>query len=383
VHADSQKLSGVYAMSDEDTMDWDEEPIDWESLFAEVTETNEANSDSVATLELSEIAPSVFDAMHKALIDQCEKDGYATSDTVDAEAVDELLLATFGAKKGKRGLTGEQLQQIREDFVADDKGNPARYAKLAAAIGCSVSQLERAVTELRRECGKVRITSSKLTGEQRQQIREHFVADETGSAARCAQLAAAIGGGCTQRQVKDEFTKLRAESGKVRITSSKLTGDQRQQIREEFVADDKGGPARCAELAAAIGGGCTQRQVKDEFTKLRHESGKVKSSKLTGEQRQQIREEFAADDKGNSARYAELAAVVGGGCTQRQVSDAFAKLRRESDKVQQKKSAKLTDKTNEKKAKKPNKEKVKKAIWCDVRRCACVDRQRRSHLAGG
>ena len=54
-------------MSDEDTMDWDEEPIDWESLFAEVTETNEANSDSVATLELSEIAPSVFDAMHKAL----------------------------------------------------------------------------------------------------------------------------------------------------------------------------------------------------------------------------------------------------------------------------------------------------------------------------
>ena len=54
MHADSQKLSGVYAMSDEDTMDWDEEPIDWESLFAEVTETNEANSDSVATLELSD-----------------------------------------------------------------------------------------------------------------------------------------------------------------------------------------------------------------------------------------------------------------------------------------------------------------------------------------
>jgi len=79
VHADSQKLSGVYAMSDEDTMDWDEEPIDWESLFAEVTETNEANSDSVATLELSEIAPDVFDAMHKAIIDQCDNDGYATT----------------------------------------------------------------------------------------------------------------------------------------------------------------------------------------------------------------------------------------------------------------------------------------------------------------
>ena len=52
MHADSQKLSGVYAMSDEDTMDWDDDTIDWESLFAAVTETNEANSDSAPGYDL-------------------------------------------------------------------------------------------------------------------------------------------------------------------------------------------------------------------------------------------------------------------------------------------------------------------------------------------
>jgi hypothetical protein len=130
----------------------DEDMIDWDALLAEGTETNEANVDSVATLDRDhddmvtydwDDDPSVFAEHLKAVMDQCDNHGYATSSTVEPEAVDALLLATFGAKKGKRGLTGEQLQQIREDFAADDKGDPARYAKLAAAIGCSVSQLER------------------------------------------------------------------------------------------------------------------------------------------------------------------------------------------------------------------------------------------------
>jgi len=207
----------------------DEDMIDWDALLAEGTETNEANVDSVATLDRDhddtydwDDDPSVFAEHFKAIMDQCDKDGYATSSTVEAEAVDELLLATFGAKKGKRpGLTGEQLQQIREDFAADDKGDPARYAKLAAAIGCSVRVLEKAVTELRRERGEVRHKSSKLTGEQLQQIREAFVADDKGNPARYAALATSVGGGCTPRQVVDAFTKLRQESGKVK--SSKLT----------------------------------------------------------------------------------------------------------------------------------------------------------------
>ena len=119
----------------------DEDMIDWDTLLAEGTETNEANVDSVATLDRDhddmvtydwDDDPSVFAEHLKAVMDQCDNHGYATSSTVEAEAVDELLLATFGAKKGKRGLTGEQLQQIREAFAADEKGNPARYAKLAA-----------------------------------------------------------------------------------------------------------------------------------------------------------------------------------------------------------------------------------------------------------
>ena len=113
----------------------DEDMIDWDALLAEGAETNEANVDSVATLDRDhddmvtydwDDDPSVFAEHLKAVMDQCDNHGYATSSTVEAEAVDALLLATFGAKKGKRGLTGEQLQQIREDFATDDKGNPAR-----------------------------------------------------------------------------------------------------------------------------------------------------------------------------------------------------------------------------------------------------------------
>ena len=113
----------------------DEDMIDWDALLAEGTETNEANVDSVATLDRDhddmvtydwDDDPSVFAEHLKAVMDKCETDGFGTSSTVEAEAVDALLLATFGAKKGKRGLTGEQLQQIREDFATDDKGNPAR-----------------------------------------------------------------------------------------------------------------------------------------------------------------------------------------------------------------------------------------------------------------
>ena len=158
--------------------------IDWDALLAEGTETNEANVDSVATLACDhddtydwDDDPTVFAEHLKAIMDQCDKDGYATSSTVEAEAVDALLLATFGAKKGKRGLTGEQLQQIREAFVADDKGNPARYAELATSVGggCTPRRVENAFTELRLESGKVQQRSSKLTGEQLQQIRVAFV----------------------------------------------------------------------------------------------------------------------------------------------------------------------------------------------------------------
>ena len=44
---------------------------------------------------------------------------------------------------------------------------------------------------------------------------------------------------------------MRRESGKSR---SKLTDEQRQQIREDFTADEKGGAARFAELAKSVGG---------------------------------------------------------------------------------------------------------------------------------
>ena len=149
VHADSKKLSGVYGMSAEDTFDEDEidwDTFDWEDMpAAEDTETNEANKDSVATLNHDPDHDDWDDdlemdrsALLKAIIDKCEKDGHATSSTVDAEAVDEFVLATFGTTKVKRGLChlmGEQLQQIREAFAADDKGSEARYAKLVAAIG--------------------------------------------------------------------------------------------------------------------------------------------------------------------------------------------------------------------------------------------------------
>ena len=127
-------------MSVDDTFDWD-------ALLAEGTETNEANVDSVATLDRDhddrspttvtydwDDDPSVFAEHLKAVMDQCDNLGYATSSTVEPEAVDELLLATFGAKKGKRGLTGEQLQQIREAFVADDKGGAARYEELTGEV---------------------------------------------------------------------------------------------------------------------------------------------------------------------------------------------------------------------------------------------------------
>jgi hypothetical protein len=69
---------------------------------------------------------------------------------------------------------------------------------------------------------------------------------------------------------------------------------------------DEGNPARYAELATSVGGGCTAGQVMGAFTELRRESGKVqhKSSELTGEQRRQIREGFAANEKGGAARYA-------------------------------------------------------------------------------
>jgi len=167
VHVDSKKLSGVYGMSAEDT--FDEDPIDWDTFdwddmpAAEDTETNEANKDSVATLNHDPDHDDWDDdlemdrsALLKAIIDKCEKDGHATSSTVDAEAVDEFVLATFGTTKVKRGLMGEQLQQIREAFAADDKGSVARYAKLVAAIGCrSVRQVADAFTELRRESGTV------------------------------------------------------------------------------------------------------------------------------------------------------------------------------------------------------------------------------------
>eukprot|EP01046_Picozoa_sp_COSAG06_P069698 COSAG06_NODE_19133_length_852_cov_0.958831_1_plen_207_part_10 len=198
VHADSKKLSGVYGMSAEDTfdeheIDWD--TFDWDDMPAAAdTETNEANKDSVATLNHDPDHDDWDDdlemdrsALFKAIIDKCEKDGHATSSTVDAEAVDEFVLATFGTTKVKRGLKGEQLQQVREAFAADDKGSAARYAKLVAAIGCrSVRQMKRLFTELRRESGTLRphAASRGLTGEQRQQIREEFVSDEMGGPAR-------------------------------------------------------------------------------------------------------------------------------------------------------------------------------------------------------
>jgi len=244
VHADSKKLSGVYGMSAEDTFDEDEidwETFDWDDMpAAEDTETNEANKDSVATLNHDPDHDDWDDdlemdrsALLKAIIDKCEKDGHATSSTVDAEAVDEFVLATFGTTKVKRGLChlmGEQLQQIREAFAADDKGSEARYAKLVAAIGCrSVRQIKRAFTKLRRESGK-HSASAKLTGEQRQQIHEEFTSDDKGNPARYAELATSVG--CTAGQVVDAFTKLRRESGKRQ--TAKLTGEQRQQIHEEF-----------------------------------------------------------------------------------------------------------------------------------------------------
>ena len=149
----------------------DEDMIDWDALLAEGTETNEANVDSVATLDRDhddtvtydwDDDPSVFAEHVKAVMDECDNHGYATSSTVEPEAVDAFLLATFGAKKGKRGLTGEQLQQLHEAFAADEKGNPARYAALATSVGggCTPRQVESAFSELRRESGTVQQRSA-------------------------------------------------------------------------------------------------------------------------------------------------------------------------------------------------------------------------------
>jgi hypothetical protein len=151
----SKKLSGVYGMSAEDTFDEDE--IDWDTfdwddmLAAEDTETNEANKDSVATLNHDPDHDDWDDdlemdrsALLKAIIDKCEKDGHATSSTVDAEAVDEFVLATFGTTKVKRGLMGEQLQQIREAFAADDKRDGLMLADARlAALGARVRRRAR------------------------------------------------------------------------------------------------------------------------------------------------------------------------------------------------------------------------------------------------
>ena len=135
MRADSKKLSGVYGMSAEGTFDEDLE-IDWDTFdwddmpAAEDTETNEANKDSVATLNHDPHHDDWDDdlemdrsALFKAIIDKCEKDGHATSSTVDAEAVDEFVLATFGTTKVKRGLMGEQLQMAQDSLSS--RGRPA------------------------------------------------------------------------------------------------------------------------------------------------------------------------------------------------------------------------------------------------------------------
>ena len=100
----------------------DEDMIDWDALLAEGTETNEANVDSVATLDRDhddmvtydwDDDPSVFAEHLKAVMDKCETDGFGTSSPCDAGAVDEYLLAKFGAVMVQRGRTKEQLEQIQ------------------------------------------------------------------------------------------------------------------------------------------------------------------------------------------------------------------------------------------------------------------------------
>ena len=72
----------------------DEDMIDWDALLAEGTETNEANVDSVATLDRDhddtvtydwDDDPSVFAEHLKAVMDKCETDGFGTSSAAAAE----------------------------------------------------------------------------------------------------------------------------------------------------------------------------------------------------------------------------------------------------------------------------------------------------------